>query len=74
MVVHVTSQVFSIRASGLHAGAASVSLALIPLIEPADHISDVQARRPLTVQRASTHVVPNLATKTVQVMRFTLTK
>ncbi len=72
MLMRVTSQVFSLHAMGLHTGTASVSLALIPLIEPADHVSDVQIRRPLSVQHTTRTVVSNPTTKTVRVMSLTL--
>ena len=72
MLMRVTSQVFSLHALGLHTGNASVSLALIPLLEPADHVNDVSIRRPLSVQHTSRTVVPNLITKTIRVMSLTL--
>ena len=72
MLMRVTSQVFSLHATGLHTGPASVSLALIPLLELVDHVNDVSVRRPLSVQHTSRTVVPNPATKTVRVMPLTL--
>ena len=72
MLMRVTTQVFSLHALGLHTGPAFVSLALIPLLEPADHVNDVSVRRPLSVSHASRTVVPNPTTKTVRVTSLTL--
>ncbi len=72
MLMRVTSQVFSLHALGLHTGSASVSLALIPLLEPPDHVNDVSVRQPLAVQHTSRTVVSNPTTKTVSIMRLTL--
>lgn len=72
MLVRLTSQVFSLRDIGIKAGPASVSLALIPLVEPPDKVADVQIRRPLSVIQAPSTVVPNEATKTLQLTPITL--
>ena len=72
MLLRITSQVFSLRAMGLHTGAASVSLALIPLLESANHLSNLQTRRPISVSHASQVITANPATKTVRIMALTL--
>jgi uncharacterized membrane protein len=72
MLVRLTSQVFSLRDIGIKAGPASVSLALIPLLEPPDKVADVQIRRPLSVIQAPSTVVPNEATKTLRLTPITL--
>ncbi len=72
MLMRITSQVFSLRAMGLHTGTASVSLALIPLLDSENHLSSIQVRRPLSVSHASQSIRANLATKTVRIMALTL--
>ncbi len=71
-IVRLTSRVFSLRNITLPQGHAQLSFALVPLLQPAKSVMDVQARLPIHVIHAPNTVKVLPGTNALQVMPLTL--
>lgn len=72
MIVRLTTQVFSLRDTHIQPGEASISLAVIPLLQPSDKLGDAQARYPVSVVQAPATVHSDPHYRTVQLMPMKL--
>ncbi|GAC1621663.1 MAG: hypothetical protein NVS4B11_14870 [Ktedonobacteraceae bacterium] len=68
MMVRLTSRLFNVQANHVPVGIAHVSIALVPLLQDARTIMDVNARLPLHIIEAPQSVSLTHGTKAVQVM------
>ena len=72
MMLRITSRVFSIRGLDLPQGTAHLSFALIPLLQPAKSLMDIQARLTVHVIQAPKTVTVSKGTNALEVMPMTL--
>ena len=72
MLVRLTSEVFSLRDTDIRPGAASISLAVIPLLQASTKLGDLQVRYPVNIVHAPATVHSNPHTRTVQLMPLKL--
>ena len=73
MVMRLSSRVFSLKTLALPRGSAHLSFALVPLLQPAKNLMDVQARLQVQLLHASKLVSTIPGTNALQVMSLTLT-
>jgi uncharacterized membrane protein len=55
-IIKLTSRVFSLKNAGLSKGPASLTIALVPLMQPTSSLMDIAARRPMSIQHAPSTV------------------
>lgn len=72
MIVRLTTQVFSLRDTHIQPGEASISLAVIPLLQSSDKLGDTQARYPVNIVHAPATVHSDPRYRTVQLMPLKL--
>jgi hypothetical protein len=72
MMLRITSRVFSVRSLHLPQGPAQLSFALIPLLQPANSLMDIQARLPVHIVKAPKTVTVSKGTNALEVKSMTL--